>query len=239
MKIRRLLNKSVACLHILEANALPSFSQVGEDMIVNFLFKSLEIPNPSYLDIGVNHPVNGNNTYFFYQRGSRGVCIEPDPILFGLIKQKRKHDTIINCGIGLNEQELAPFYIFPGKYSAWNTFSQDEAKIRENESGITIKEIKVPLRSINQIIAENFKSYPNYISIDVEGLDLEILESFDFEKFKTEVFCVETIVFSTSNKGGKINDIGEFMKSKGYFVYADTYVNTIFCRNELFKTVAS
>jgi FkbM family methyltransferase len=240
MNLRRAFKKSVDCLHILKARALPSYSQVGEDIIVNYLFNSLKIAKLSYLDIGVNHPVISNNTYFFYNRGSRGVCVEPDPHLFNIVKETRKNDVVLNCGIGFEESGSSAFYAFPKEYSGWNTFSLAEAKIRENESGIKIQNTSlVQLRSINNIIAENFKTYPNYISIDVEGLDLEILQSFDFEKYKPEIFCVETLTFNVDHKGAKIVGIIDFMRTKGYFAYADTYVNTIFCREDLFKTIAS
>ena len=240
MNLKRAFRKSVDCLHILKARALPSYSQVGEDIIVNYLFNSLTITKLSYLDIGVNHPVISNNTYFFYSRGSRGVCIEPDPYLYKIVKDTRKNDVVLNCGIGFNESSSSAFYTFPERYSGWNTFSLSEARTREIESGIKIQNTShVPLRSINNIIAENFTGYPNYISIDVEGLDLEILQSFDFEKYRPEIFCVETVTFDVQHRGTKIVEIVDFMKTKGYFVYADTYVNTIFCREDLFKTISS
>lgn len=240
MNLNRAFRKAVDCLHILKARALPSYSQVGEDIIVNYLINSLKITKVSYLDIGVNDPVISNNTYFFYNRGNRGVCIEPDPYLYKIVKETRKNDVVLNCGIAFNESSASPFYSFPEEYSGWNTFSLPEARTREIESGVNIQNTtQVPLRSINNIIAENFKTYPNYISIDVEGLDLEILQSFDFEKYRPEIFCVETLTFNIQHKGAKIIDIIDFMKTKGYFAYADTYVNTIFCREDLFKTISS
>lgn len=218
-------------------NALPSFSQVGEDIIVHHLFRQLKIEYPTYLEIGTNLPVRGNNTYFFYNRGCRGVCIEPDRALYNLIRKKRRADTVLNIGIGLAGATAAVLHIFPDGYTGWNTFSPEEALIREKESGIRIKtKVEVPLRTVNDIMSNYFNPAPNFISIDVEGLDLAILQSLDFDRFKPEVFCVETISFSVTNKEEKLHDIIEFMHSKGYFSYADTHVNTIFCRTDLFKS---
>jgi hypothetical protein len=70
----------------------------------------------------------------------------------------------------------------------------------------------------------------------VEGLDLEILQSLDFEKYRPEVFCVETLTFSPDHTGSKISTILDLMNAKGYMIYADTNVNTIFCRQDLYKT---
>jgi glycosyltransferase involved in cell wall biosynthesis len=57
-----------------------SYSQCGEDIIIDFLLTWLKIKNPTYLDIGANDPVKLSNTYYFYKKGSRGVLIEPDSI---------------------------------------------------------------------------------------------------------------------------------------------------------------
>jgi hypothetical protein len=58
-----------------------SYSQSGEDVIVDFIFQILKIQKPSYLDVGAHHPSYLSNTYLFYQKGCQGVCIEPDPVL--------------------------------------------------------------------------------------------------------------------------------------------------------------
>ncbi|MFM6249337.1 MAG: hypothetical protein ACKPEQ_09345, partial [Dolichospermum sp.] len=57
-----------------------SYSQCGEDLIINFIFNNLGIINPSYLDIGAHHPTYLSNTYSFYRKGCQGVCVEPDPV---------------------------------------------------------------------------------------------------------------------------------------------------------------
>lgn len=211
-----------------------SYSQVGEDLIVDYLFTSLNIQQPVYLEIGTNQPIFSNNTYLFYKKGSRGVCIEPDIQMYELIKAKRPGDTVLNIGIGLSEMREAPFYLFPGVLNAWSTFSEEEARFREVESGLTAKKVIVPLKTINSIIVEYFEKCPHFISLDVEGLDLEILKSMDFKRFRPDVICVETLSFSITNTGQKLQDIIDFMHAQNYFSYADTHVNTIFCRSELF-----
>src|SRR5690348_15604960 len=59
-----------------------TYAQCGEDVIVGFLLGWLNISEPTYLDIGANDPIQYNNTYALYQRGFRGVCVEPNPTLF-------------------------------------------------------------------------------------------------------------------------------------------------------------
>ncbi len=235
MNLKRFLGKCRRGADVVMLNAQASYSQVGEDRVVNYLFESLNITNPTYLDIGTNYPLVGSNTYLFYDKGCRGVCIEPDPEMVKTIKRKRPGDKVLNVGVGITRTASAPFYLFPGNVAGWSTFSEEEAKIRESESGLRPKVISIPLMTVNDVIAANFDPYPNFISLDVEGLDLAILKSMDFQHFRPDVICVETISFSITNTEEKLNDTCDFMHTKGYFTYADTHVNTIFCKNELFN----
>jgi hypothetical protein len=68
----------------------------------------------------------------------------------------------------------------------------------------------------------------------VEGLDLAILETLDFSRFRPEVICAETVAFGALHPGAKLTEIRVMLEGKGYFVYADTYINTIFCRKDAF-----
>ena len=204
-----------------------SYSQCGEDLIVNNVLKSLKISNPTYLDIGAYQADYLSNTYFFYKKGLSGVCVEPDPNLFKEFKKKRKRDICLNIGVGLDNRDEADFYVMSVK--TLNTFSKKEAERYQSYGTKKIVDIiKIPLISVNSIIEKNFKQTPNFVSIDVEGLDFDIIKSFDFSKYRPEVFCIETIEYTEDRSGRKINEIIELMKSKKYSVYCDTYVNTIF-----------
>lgn len=231
MNAALILSKLNACWYIMKGLGKPSFSQTGEDRILHFLFQSIGIEKPTYLDIGANHPVNGSNSYFFYQRGSSGVCVEPDPDLASQIKHLRKRDICLNVGIGLNKSTAADFYIFPEPYTGWNTFDKNEAEYRKANWHPYDKVIKMPLENINDILLKNFKITPDFISIDVEGLDFDILQSLDFDKHKPKVLLAETLHYGENNTPEKLKHIIDFVCSKGYSTYADTYVNTIFLRN--------
>lgn len=236
MNFKRLLRKCGKGLDVIFMRAKASYSQTGEDVIIEYLLSSLKISHPTYLEIGTNQPKICNNTYGFYKKGCRGVCIEPDIEMVRLIKKHRPKDVILNIGIGINDEENANFYLFPGLVNGWSTFSKKEADIRKKESGLDYRTLSVPLININTIMKDYFEPHPNFISLDVEGLDLEILQSIDFEKFKPEVICVETITFGyLNNTESKITEINDYMHGKGYFAYADTHINTIFCRSDLFN----
>jgi FkbM family methyltransferase len=236
MNLKRFLKKCAKGIDIIFLKAKASYSQMGEDVIIDYLFNSIKIANPTYLEIGTNQPKIGNNTYGLYKKGCKGVCIEPDISMIKLIQQQRPNDTVLNIGIVISEKANADFYLFPCVINGWSTFSKEEADIRKKDSGVDYHIVSVPLKNINTIMKEYFNPHPNFISLDVEGLDLEILQSIDFAQFKPEVICVETITFGyLNNTEKKITAINDYMYSKGYFAYADTHANTIFCRNDLFN----
>jgi len=212
-----------------------SYAQCGEDLIIDFIFSTLNISKPSYLDIGAHHPIYLNNTFLFYQKGSTGVCVEPDPALFSQIKKKRSRDICLNVGIGVTKESKANFYIMTSK--TLNTFSKKEAERYQSYGSQKIKRvIQIPLVPINEIISQHFTTFPNFISLDTEGLELEILKTFDFSKFRPEVFCIETLTYTEDKSEQKITEIIDFMISKEYFNYADTYINTIFLDKNSWNT---
>lgn len=211
-----------------------SFSQSGEDLIVRRTLYRLGIKKPSYLDVGANDPVKNSNTYLLYKLGFKGVLVEPDPSLAKKLRKKRKRDKILNCGIGKNITESAEFYIFDN--DSLNTFSKSEAeKIESYGKNKVLKVVQVPLANINDVIKEYFVTSPNFVTIDVEGLDFGILKSIDYESFRPEIFCVETIDYTQNNTEIKRKEIFEFMESKGYLAFADTYINTIFVDREKWR----
>lgn len=210
--------------HIYRRN---SYSQCGEDLIVDHIFMWLGIERPGYLDIGAHHPKYLSNTYRLYSRGSSGICIEPDPILFRRIARVRRRDVCLNIGIGTDTRTQGDFYIMTSR--TLNTFSKEEAERCQNFGSQRIESIvTIPLVPINEVIRKHCKVMPNFISLDVEGLDFQILKTFDFDQYRPEVFCLETITFTENNTESKMEDMIDFMKARGYFVYADTYLNTIF-----------
>ena len=211
-----------------EINKKVSYSQCGEDLIIDFIFTTLKIESPTYLDLGAHHPYYLSNTAFFYLKNSFGVSVEPDPDLFKLIKNERPNEISLNVGVGIEGSEVADFYIM--NIPTLNTFSKSEAERYASYPGKSIKEIiMLPLLTVNQIIQSNFKGKtPNFVSLDVEGMDFEIVNSFEFDKYRPEVFCIETLTYTEDNTERKLNNIIEYMLNKDYFLYADTYINSIF-----------
>jgi FkbM family methyltransferase len=234
--LSKLLRKAEPAYH----SARASWSQQGEDMIIDFVFKwQLGQSLPSYLDIGANHPYLLSNTYFFYKKGCTGVNIEPDPDLMEGIKTCRPNDINLNVGVG-EKSAVLDFYCM--SQSTLNTFSKttaDAYQASKTFGNPTIKSVKkIDVITANEVLEKYFIEKEMYfISIDVEGLDEEIVRSIDYDKYKPTLLCVETLLRTKDGGLVKQDGITTHLESQGYFVYADTGVNTIYIRKEHYTSV--
>ncbi|MET4083635.1 FkbM family methyltransferase [Pedobacter sp. UYP30] len=210
-----------------------SYSQCGEDVIVEFIFNQLGIFKPSYLDIGAHDPFYLSNTALFYQKGCRGINIEPDPYLFQQFPLHRKEDINLNIGIG-DTYETIDFYIM--NVPTLNTFSLEQVNSYKNEGEYFVREIKkVKISTIQKIIIDNNGLFPDFLSLDAEGIDELVIKSIDYSN-KPKVICVETLSFSSSGKGIKNEELIKFVEENDYLLYADTYINSIFVSKDIWET---
>ncbi len=210
--------------------AKKSYSQCGEDLIVRYIFDVLLIEHPTYLDIGAHHPFFLNNTALLNEEGSRGVNVEADPQLISRFEQRRKDDVNLNIGMS-TEKGSMDFYVMSAQ--TLSTFSAKEAARYEQEgAGIIESVIPVEVQTFAEVVNSNFDGgFPDFVSLDVEGLDYEILKSIDFSKYRPHVFCIETIIFTqnrSSKDVGRHDEIDELMLKNNYIKYADTNINTIY-----------
>lgn len=243
MKLGRIFAKCIAIIKnakdIIKGNYNFSYSQAGEDKILWFLISYFNIQDVTYLDVGSNHPIYGNNTYFLYLKNFKGVLVEPNITFQKTSKSTRPNDKFLNIGITHETHEsVLDYYVF--SENGLNTFSKKDAEHWENVGmkGVGLLPIleikKIKVRNINSIISENFISSPTILSLDVEGLDLEILQSLNWDIYSPFVICVETLRYDSGGSSYKDKEIEIFMKKVGYFIYADTYINTIFVHKVLF-----
>lgn len=204
-----------------------SFSQCGEDLIMQYLFNDLNIDQPSFIDIGAHHPKFLSNTYIFYLKGSRGINIEPDPELFQNFLIDRKEDKNLNIGIAAEPGE-ADFYIM--NPSTLNTFVKEEAeRINKEDSSYFIKKtLKIKLEPVAAVIQQYSNGiFPDMLSLDVEGMDEAILQTINYTSSVPKVICVESLSFSAKGEGIKNQHLLNYLIDKGYSIYADTFINTI------------
>lgn len=218
-------------------NGKVSFSQCGEDLIIDFICKNLlKIERPTFLDIGANDPIQFNNTFRFYRDGSRGINIDPNKESIRLFNKKRETDINLNCGIGI-VKGVRKFYIFNN--SMLNTFSEEVAKI---QGGVIATE-EVQIETVANILVKHNRSrFPDFLSLDTEGMDREILDSIFLLGRSVglpKVICVETIKKLGDNHWQKDQELMEYLKSVGYLHHSDTFINSIFVHPQYLKVKIS
>jgi FkbM family methyltransferase len=167
-----------------------SFSKSGDDIQLHKLINST---SPGlYVDIGCWHPIKASNTYFFYLRGWKGLCIDPNPELEILYAKYRPTDNFINCAVG-EDLKFFKYYMLQEQFSSMNTLDLEFIKNHNLVDKIK-KEINIPTLSLKTILDANVKKNDrlDFFDIDVEGFDIEVLKSNDWKKYRPKVIVVET-----------------------------------------------
>ena len=114
-----------------------------------------------------------------------------------------------------------------------STFSKDEADFMQSK-GNKLKDVqKVKLTTVASVIDNHCGGvFPDFLTIDVEGMDFQILKSINFESSKPKVICVEAAEYSPIGAGERRTELIQFLVSKGYYEYANTNLNAIMVDRE-------
>ncbi len=208
-----------------------SLSQSGEDTILAYIFMTLGISESqcSYLDLGANHAQQLSNTYYFYQKGSRGVLVEANPKLIAELKLFRSGDVVLNHCIAGESGQCVDFYIMSGDGLSTPDKEQAEEIMAYNPAIQIENVVAVQTITVNEILDTYFDGAPVFINIDIEGAEMEILTSIDFEAHRPLAIILEMIPYrSHLVVGVKNQEILQFMADKDYIEYAFTGINSIF-----------
>jgi len=216
-----------------------SYAQSGEDLIIDFVFRALGVQEPTYLDVGAHHPTYLSNTYYFYRRGGLGVNVEPDPELFTEFGEQRPLDTNLNCAISLSDDGEADFYCM--NPPTLNTLSEAEARAYEATGRHQVRTVvRVPTMTLNSLLERHFSARPpDLLSVDIEGLDEQVVRSVDLARYRPLVICVETLSYSVDRTEVKLHGVAEHLLANGYMLYADTYINSIFVDEQRWRAGAA
>jgi FkbM family methyltransferase len=206
-------------------------SQSGEDSILAYIIHVLGIPVESvdYIDLGANHAKELSNTYYFYTKGAKGILVEANSDLIPELSFYRHRDIILNKCVDIETGKNIEFYVLNGDglstpdLEAANTFCEKNPNLE-----IVDKKV-VETISYSTIVERYLGKAPTILSIDIEGKDMEILESIDYEKQRPLILVTEMISYDIKlNYKTKNTDIKEFLESKDYDEYAFTGINSIF-----------
>lgn len=203
--------------------ALKSYSQEGEDMILRRLFE--EQDGGFYVDVGAHHPKRFSNTYFFYEKGWRGINIDAMPGSMKPFNRFRPRDINIEIPIS-DKKEVLTYYAF--NEPALNGFSKQLSEQRNGEKGYFIKFTReIETATLEEILDAYLPENQtiDFLSIDVEGFDFSVLKGNNFTKYKPKVILIEVLTSSLSEIGQ--HEITKFLGQFDYLIYAKA-VNTVF-----------
>lgn len=201
-----------------------SFSQEGEDMILSKIFGTKN--TGFYVDVGAHHPQRFSNTYRFYLRGWRGINIDAMPGSMDLFKELRPEDINLEAAISDSAQELT-YYMFDEP--ALNGFSPEIAANRAGSSRWQLLETRfIKTQTLADILDQYLplEQKIDFLSIDVEGLDYQVLASNDWQKYRPKVVLVEELKTPLSNLALD-SKAANLMQKNGYELLAKTF-NTSF-----------
>lgn len=200
-----------------------SYSQEGEDLILERLL-GVRSGTGFYVDIGAHHPTRFSNTYYFYRRGWRGINVDPLPGTARRFKKSRPRDISLECGVADSPGTLT-YYAF--NEPALNTFSPDEAAKKEGEFYRIVSQTQIEVHRLVDILDRHLPDgvVIDFMSIDAEGLDHQIVLSNDWGRYRPRYVLVELL--ETTLDAVPAHPTSRFLASVGYIPCAKS-VNTVF-----------
>lgn len=192
-----------------------SYSQEGEDMILRTIFDDRN--EGFYVDIGAHHPKRFSNTYYFYKRGWHGINIDAMPGSMESFNQLRKRDCNLEIAISNQEQEL-DYYQF--NESALNGFSKQISEERQGKTYTITSVTKIKTQRLEKVldIYVPTEQKIDFMSVDVEGFDLEVLESNNWSKYRPKILVVEVLGLDVEKLSE--NALHTFLTHQGYTIFA-------------------
>ncbi|MGF1480725.1 MAG: FkbM family methyltransferase [Cyanophyceae cyanobacterium] len=211
------IRNQVFKLNSQEVNYPRFHSQFGED---RYIYKHLKLPKRGvFVDVGAGHPSYLSNTYFFEKNGWTGVCIDADPAQIQLLKKARAN--VESAAISAQDGEINFSQAYFPDYSS--SLNREAYKGRLK---IPVKKtIKVPSYRLETVLEKYQIGQIDLLDIDVEGTEIEVWQSFDYQKHQPKVVIIEYQTFGLADNSQKIK---EFFLNLPYKLVRVTCTNFIF-----------
>lgn len=196
------------------------YSQFDEDRQIAEIFPLGE-PHLC-VEVGANDGIRGSTTMFFEQHGWRCVLVEPNPDLCAELRRTRPDALLFECGAGAAAGS-ATLYIAEGADRADGVSTMaDERTALDHIAGFgfAARPVEVAVRTLDDILASAARPEPlAFVSIDVEGLEEEVLRGFDLQRWRPRIVLVE------DNSNGQDRTIRDHLAQRDYVPFHRTGVN--------------
>ncbi|WP_415314766.1 FkbM family methyltransferase [Candidatus Pelagibacter sp. Uisw_137] len=208
-----------------------SYSLFQEDLFIKKYFKKKT--KGFYIDVGCYHPLDGNNTHLLHTKGWNGINFDINLYSIKLFNFLRKKDINIHSGISKKKDKLTMYY--RKEINMLNTLDKRIAKIHFRNG---FKKRNVQVNTLNYFISKYFKKLEkiDFLNIDVEGGELNVLKSLNFNDYKPQLVCIEIHnsknMYDTNYDYLKANNIYKFLINKKYKVVWHKKYSFIFERKK-------
>lgn len=210
----------------------PYWALEGEDVLVALLVRAGDSPRGrTYIDVGAHRPRRYSVTYALYRLGWRGLLVEPHPDLAAELRRGRIGDVVEQCGVSDTSGEMV-FRIFENP--CYSTFSESQAAQLEVAEGVRpTRCIATPVRRLRDLAAE----YPNifasaeFLKIDAEGHDLNVLQSNEWSSFRPRYVMVEML--GETAQSAPRQELAAYLEAQGYRLRSFLYHSAVFERTDV------
>jgi FkbM family methyltransferase len=198
-----------------------SYSQFGEDMLVSQLLRDR---TGFYADIGAHDPWRYSNTALLFERGWCGINVDADPRAIARFLVARPNDINLNIGVAAAAGEME-FALFED--GAVNTFDSDMAA-RQTQSFGPKRMVRVDVRPLSDIFNRHVPTGTviDYLNIDCEGLDEQVVCSNDWACYRPNVITIELHGMSLENPGD--HPVYRFLKDQRYVMRGHYFATSLF-----------
>ena len=208
-----------------------SFAQQGEDLILDRIITRVlnwDINKTyNYIDVGAYDAVDHSVTYLLYLRGWRGIVFDPSFTTEKSFRFWRKRDKLIRAVVGDEDNTTVDFYIPNSSNGDKSLTSSKYPPIEkiENYEKLTFKQV-----NLNKELRRQGIDKINFLNLDVEGAELEIINSFDFEFFKPSIIAIE--IHGNNIEEWLQTDEAKIIISKGYQAIGSAVITHFFVRKD-------
>ncbi len=205
---------------------MPDFySQHGEDFILWHLFQNQSMPG-YFVEVGALDGTRFSNTYTFEREGWSGVCVEAHPDYIEMLKKNRPKSYCVWAAAGESNGEVTFYANSRGSLSTLDP-SLEEKFRREYGSFFTgFRPVTVPIKTLNQILSEANAPVPlDFVSIDVEGAEMRVLQGFDLDRFQPRILILEAMDSTYEEQ------LHDYLTVRGYHRARLFVSNLFYCRS--------